>query len=157
MLAVRKLLSIHWTGLRLLAALMFGLGIWGAVSGLTGVEPELKEALAAVKSGGVGTTVSNPVVHNDRRLHAALLDNQVKDYRGNLAAVAAFSVFVAFVTIHFVGLAWRMLPGAPLSSALGGLFLGASGICGFLLGLDVLKVNEFAFQAVGAQPAERPS
>ena len=155
MLAIRKLRSIHWTGLRLLAALVFAVGLWGTVSGLTGVDSELKEALAAVKSGGVGTTVPNPVVGTNQRRHAALLDNQVKDYRGNLATVAAFSVFVTLVTIHFVGLAWRMLPSSPLSSLLGGLFLSASGICGFLLGLDVLKVNEFAFQAVGAQPAER--
>ena len=89
MLAIRKLLSIHWTGLRVLAALLFALGLWGTVSGLTGVETELKEALFAAKSTGVGTRVSNPVVHNDRRRHAALLDNQVKDYRANLAAVAA--------------------------------------------------------------------
>ena len=79
MLAIRKLRSIHWTGLRLLAALLVALGLWGTVSGLTGVETELKEALVAAKSAGVSTTVSNPVVDNDRRRHAALLDNQVKD------------------------------------------------------------------------------
>ena len=59
-MAMRKLLSIHWTGLRLLAALVFALGLWGTVSGLTGVKSELKEALAAVKSGGVGTTGAFP-------------------------------------------------------------------------------------------------
>lgn len=155
MLALRKLRSIHWTGLRLLAAMVLALGLWGIVSGLTGVESELKETLAAVKSGGLGATVSNPVVHNNQRRHAALLDNQVKDYGGNLAAVAAFSVFIALVTIHFVGLAWRMLPSTPLSSIMGGLFLGASGICGLLVAPAVARVNEFAFQAVGAQPAER--
>ena len=155
MLAIRKLRSIHWTGLRVLAAVVIAVGLWGTVSGLTGVESELKEALAAVKSGGVGTTVSNPVVGNNQRRHAALLDNQVKDYRANLAAVGAFSVFVALVTIHFVGLAWRMLARAPLSSTIGGLFLGASGICGLLVAPAVARVNEFAFQAVGAQPAER--
>lgn len=155
MVAIRKLRSIRWTGLRLFAVLMLALGIWGTVSGLTGVERELEEALAAAKSGGPGATVSNPVVHNIRRRHSALVENQVKDYRSNLTAVAVFSVYVMLSTIFFVGLAWRMFPRAPLSSALGGLFLGASGICGFLLGIDVLNVNEFAFEAVSAQPAER--
>jgi hypothetical protein len=58
-------------------------------------------------------------------------------------------------TIHFAGLVCRIVPAAPVSAGLGGLFLGASGICGFLLGVDVLKVNEFAFAAAGTQPAER--
>ncbi len=146
MLAVRKLLSIHWTGLRVLAAVVVAGGLWGTVSGLTEV---------VAKSGALGTTASNPVVDNDQRRHAALLDNQVKDYRANLAAVGAFSAFVVLVTIHFAGLAWRMFARAPLSSIMGGLFLGASGICGLLVAPAVARVNEFAFQAVGAQPAER--
>ena len=146
MLAKQKLMSIHWTGLRVLAAVVVAVGLWGTVSGLTEV---------VAKSGSVGTTASNPVVDNDQRRHAALLDNQVKDYGANLAALGAFSAFVALVTIHFVGLAWRMFAGAPLSSIMGGLFLGASGICGLLVAPAVARVNEFAFQAVGAQPAER--
>ena len=71
----------------------------------------------------------------------------MKEYRANLAAVAACSAYVMLSTIHFVGLVWRMFPRAPLASALGGLLLGASGICRLLLGVDVLKANEFAFQA----------
>lgn len=146
MLAVRKVLSIHWTGLRVLAAVVVLVGLWGTVSGLTEVVAKFRE---------VGTTAPNPVADNDQRRHAALLDNQVKDYPANLAALAGFSVFIAVVTIHFVGLAWRMFASAPLSSIMGGLFLGASGICGLLVAPAVARVNEFAFQAVGAQPAER--
>jgi hypothetical protein len=125
---------------------MLALGLWGTVSGLTEV---------VAKSGAVGTTASNPVVDNDQRRHAALLENQVKDYGANRAAIGAFSAFIALVTIHFVGLAWRMRAGAPLSSIMAGLFLGASGICGLLVAPAVARVNEFAFQAVGAQAAER--
>ena len=79
----------------------------------------------------------------------------MKDYRANLAAVAGFSVFVALVTVHFVGLAWRMLATAPLSSILGGLFLGASGICGLLVAPAVARVSEFAFQAIPGAPNDR--
>ena len=95
------------------------------------------------------------MVNNEQRRHGALLDNQVKDYRASLTAVGAFSVFVALVTAHFVGLARQMLAIAPLSSILGGLFLGASGSCGFLVAPAVARVNEFAFQAVGTPSAER--
>jgi len=155
MVTTPKLLSIRWTGLRLLAAVVLALGVWGTASALTGVDRELEEALAAAKSGGLRASVTNPVVHNIRRQHAASLENQVKDYRVNLAAVAAFFAYVMLSTIHFAGLVWRIVPAAPVSAGLGALFLGASGICGFLLGVDVLKVSEFAFAAAGAQPAER--
>jgi len=53
MLAIQKLMSIHWTGLRVLAAVVVVVGLWGTVSGLTEV---------VAKSGAVGTTASNPVV-----------------------------------------------------------------------------------------------
>ncbi len=146
MLALQRVLSIHWTGLRVLAAFVVALALWGTISGSTEV---------VAKFGEVGTTAPNPVVDNDQRRHAALLANQVKDYRANLAALGGFSVFVALVTIHFVSLAWRMFARVPLSAIMGGLFLGASGICGLLVAPAVARVNEFAFQAVGAQPAER--
>lgn len=146
MLALRKLRSTQWTGLRVLAAVVIAAGLFGTASGLT----ELIE-----KFGEGGTRASNPVVDNDQRRHAAMLENQVKDYPSNLAALSAFSAFVALVTLHFVGLAWRMFAKVPLSSIMGGLFLSASGICGLLVAPAVARVNEFAFQAVGAQPAER--
>lgn len=143
---MRKLPSIQWTGLRVLAAVVIAVGLFGTVSGFT-------ELVA--KFGEGGTRAANPVVDNDQRRHAAMLENQVKDYPANLAALSAFSAFVALVTIHFVGLAWRMFAKVPLSSIIGGLFLGASGICGLLVAPAVARVNEFAFQAAGAQPAER--
>jgi len=121
MLALRKLRSTQWTGLRVLAAVLIAAGLFGTASGLT----ELIE-----KFGEGGTRASNPVVDNDQRRHAAMRENQVKDYPSNLAALSAFSAFVALVTLHFVGLAWRMFAKVPLSSIMGGLFLSASGICG---------------------------
>jgi hypothetical protein len=137
MLALRKLRSTQWTGLRVLAAVVIAAGLFGTASGLT----ELIE-----KFGEGGTRASNPVVDNDQRRHAAMLENQVKDYPSNLAALSAFSAFVALVTLHFVGLAWRMFAKVPLSSIMGGLFLSASGICGLLVAPAVARVNEFAFQ-----------
>lgn len=138
-------LKIRCTGLQFLALLVLAVGLWGTASGLTSLVTDPNWHLAAK---------SNPVVVNEQRRHAALIENQVKDYPGNLAALAGFSAFILVVTVHFAAVVWRVFSKLPVASLVGGLFLGASGICGLLVLPSVARVNEFAFQVVNAEPGE---
>lgn len=145
MVARLRLLKIRWNGIQVLALLVLAVGLWGTATGLISLVKNPDWNLAAK---------SNPVVVNEQRRHAALIENQVKDYRGNLAALAGFSAFILVVTVHFAAVVWRVFSKLPVASLVGGLFLGGSGICGLLVLPSVARVNEFAFQAAGAPTGE---
>ncbi len=138
-------LKTRWTGLQVFALMMLAVGLWGTASELTSLVTNADWHLS---------TTSNPVVKNEQRRHAALLENQMKDYPGNLAVLVGFSVFILAVTVHFAAVVVRGFSRLPLASLVAGLFLGASGICGLLVLPSVARVNEFAFQAVGAPTGE---
>ncbi|HJQ89687.1 MAG TPA: hypothetical protein VJ820_19755 [Propionibacteriaceae bacterium] len=141
-----RLLSTRWSAVRILALLVVAVGLWATGSQLITLVKQVDGVVAATP---------NPVVENEQRRHAALLENQVKDYPANLGALLAFSGFILVVTVHFAAVVWRVFPKLPLTSLVAGLFLAASGICGLLVLPSVAKVNEFAFQAVGAATGER--
>ena len=145
MIAKLRLLKTRWNGIQVLAVFVLAGGLWGTATELTSLVKNPDWNLA---------TKSNPVVKNEQRRHSAVIENQVKDYPGNLGALAGFSAIILVVTVHFAAVVWRVFPKLPLASLVGGLFLGASGICGLLVLPSVSKVNEFAFQAAGAPTGE---
>lgn len=140
-----RLLNKQWTGVQILAVLVVALGLWATVSQLATLAKKVAEGLAATL---------NPVVENEQRRHAALLESQVQDYPANLGALLAFSVFILLISVHFASVVSRVYSKLPLASLVGGILLAASGICGLLVLPSVARVNEFAFQAAGAETRE---
>lgn len=104
------------------------LGGWGVVS----------------KTLGMFSVATSPM----RRLPPAItLENAIRDYAANFWTIVAFTALFLLLTVHWTALVQRMYRAAPLATAVGAFFLGASVILGIVIGLDVLRVNEFAVQA----------
>jgi len=127
-----SLRGTRWSGQRILATVFAALGAYGLFSTLRGL-------LHASSSAG------------PRRLEPGqVLSGLVRDYAANYATVVIFWMFLVLLAIHFIALVCELYPRAPAPSVLAGLFLGGSVLFGFGLGLTVLKVNEFAVEAVTA-------
>ncbi len=139
------LLARRWSGVRVLAVLMAGLGGWGVVRGL----PKLVR-LVSTKA------VANPSLISHRRLHGAEAVGQlVTTFQGNYVTVAVATILFGLLAFHLIGVAQGLYARAPLRSLVAALFFGGSVISAMLLGLTVLKVSEFAFQHRLAPPSEQ--
>jgi hypothetical protein len=133
-----SLKGIRWSGQRILATVIAALGAYGLFSLLRGL-------LRVSSSAG------------PRRLDPEqTLSGLVRDYGANYATVVIFWIFLLLLAIHFIALVYDLFRCAPVPSVLAGLFLGGSVLFGFGLGLAVLKINEFAVEAVTAAQNAQP-
>lgn len=127
----------RWSGFRLLALLITALGAWGIVRGLPDV---LRTTPPMMRRLEPGETVQ------------ALL----RDYPGNFATVAIFSLFMLVLCIHFMAVLRDLHPHSQVSALAGGVFLSGSVLFGIALGLTALKINEFALQAARGAAQQEP-
>lgn len=129
--------SRRWSGARLLAGLMAALGVWGITRGLPDVLRTVPPTM--------------------RRLDpAATVEALLGDYPGNFATVAIFSLFMLVLCIHFMAVVHDLYSHSPVSTLVGGVFLGGSVLFGIALGLTALKINEFALQAARGAAQQEP-
>jgi hypothetical protein len=91
-----------------------------------------------------------------RRAHPSrVLESLLQGYSGNFGSVVGFSLLFLVLSIHFIAVAEKAYRRAPFPSLLAGLYLGGSVLMGLLVGIEVLKVNEYALQAA-AGAAQQP-
>jgi len=142
-----RLGAIHWSGLRILALLVAALGAYGVLSSIR----EIVQATPPTMR-----LIANPVFGNPQRLDPPqAVEILTRDYPGNFRAAFAFALFSLILGVHFFALLRNLYPRAPLASLVAGLLLGGSVFCGLILGLTVLKVDEFALQAAVASAEEQ--
>ncbi len=133
-----SLKGIRWSGQRILATVIAALGAYGLFSLLRGL-------LRVSSSAGPR-----------RLIPEQTLSGLVRDYGANYATVVIFWIFLLLLAIHFTALVYDLFRRAPVPSVLAGLFIGGSVLFGFGLGLTVLKINEFAVEAVTAAQNAQP-
>ena len=132
-----KLGAVRWSVLRVLALVVAALGAWGVFRGIP----------ALVRLTPLGM----------RRLEPAqTLEGLLRDYPGNFATFAVFSLFMIVLSVHFFALLRDLYPHAPLAALVAGLFLGGSVLFGLTLVLTALKINEFALQAAAGSAQQQP-
>jgi len=100
--------------------------------------------------------VSSFAFANDQRLPAPEAIRELQGaLGGNLGVFIALGLLLLAVLPLFVVVTRGLIPHAPVSASLGGLFLGGSVLAGFLLGITALKVTELAIQSAAATPEEQ--
>ena len=138
--------KIQWTGLRVLAGFVAGVGVWGVASTLW--------SLPEIFAGG---EVRNFVFFGDgRRLPSVEAVEMLRSaYVADFATVFLSAIPFVLVSVLFLAIVRDLYPVSRLDALLAGLFLGASMIMGLLLGFTVLRVSAFAFQSTVSGPEEQ--
>lgn len=142
-MSISFLREVRWSSLHVLALLVIGLGIYGVLSFLIDDLP---------RSSLLGTEViTNPVYWNDQRITPEkALEQLTKDFPGNFTTVIAFSAFIILLSIHYGSVLQGLYAYTPVRSIIATVFLGGSVLFGLLVGLALMKVNEFVFQVASA-------
>ena len=141
-LSINFLREVRWTSLHVVALLVIGLGVYGVISFFIGL---------VQTNPFVSDLITNHVFWNDQRLTPEkALEQLTKGYSGNFATVIAFTVFMIFLSVHYFSVLRGLYFHAPLPSIIAFLFLGGSVLFGLLVGLALVRVNEFAFQVASA-------
>jgi len=143
-LSINFLREVRWSSLHVLALLVIALpGIYGVFSFVISDLP---------RSNPFSTElITNPVYWNDQRLTPEkALEKLTKDFPGNFATVIGFSAFIILLSIHYASVLRGLYAYAPVRSIIATVFLGGSVLFGLLVGLSLMRVNEFAFQVASA-------
>ena len=137
--SINFLREVRWTSLHIVAVLVIGLGIYGVLSFLIKDLP---------RSSPFSTEpITNPVYWNDQRITPdKALHQLTRDFTGNFATVIGFSAFIILLSVHYFSVVHGLYSHAPVRSLIASVFLGGSVLCGLLVGLSLMRVNEFAFQ-----------
>ena len=136
---------MHWTKLRVLAALVGLVGFGGVLENLA----RLAELFSR-------QPVANVVYHNDQRLPAlAALEQLRSAFPSNFATESGGVLLAILFAILFFAVLSKLYNAAPVPTLLATLFLGGSVLAVVLQAFTILRVSEFGFQATVVSPDER--
>jgi hypothetical protein len=133
--------DVNWNGYRLLSVFIITVGLFGiARYWFFPFSSEL---------------VNNPVYLNDQRLSSSsAFDQLTTSFPINHAIVIGFTVLIVLFAIHYLSILRKLSSLAPVHVALATLFFAGAILFGLLVGVSLLRVNEFVFQSASATERE---
>lgn len=133
--------AIKWNGTRILSVFVIVLGIFGITRYWF--------------SPFSAQFITNPVYSNNQRIsQASAFEQLTSQFPINHAIVIGFTVLIVILALHYLFIVRKLSVIAPTQATLAALFFGGAILFGLLVGMSLMRVNEFVFQSASASEEE---
>lgn len=141
MLLLDSIRAVKWNGTRILSIFVILLGVFGIT----------RYWFFPFSS----QLITNPVYTNNQRIsQTSAFEHLTSHFPINHAIVIGFTILIVLLALHYFTIILKLYPIAPAPVILATLFLGGAILFGLLVGISLMRVNEFIFQSASASEQE---